>query len=75
MESPKNSINIEIAPTAAPASVEVYDLTGREVISSQPDLSGGQASIDASSLSDGVYIVSLSAGTVQQSRKVVLTKN
>ncbi len=59
------------------ASLILYDLTGREVVTlANGDMTAGRYNfvLDASSLSAGVYIVHLDAGTRTASQKLVLIK-
>ena len=59
------------------ACLTLYDLTGREVVTlANGDMTAGRYNfvLDASSLSAGVYIVHLDAGTRTASQKLVLIK-
>jgi hypothetical protein len=52
--------------------LDVYDLYGRKVLSTELDLSIVQNRINLSSLSRGVYVVNLQNETGQKSQKVVI---
>ncbi len=66
-----NVVNIEYdSPVNAPVSIEVYDLTGRQLISKTSDLSGDDVSLDVSGLTPGCYLVTVSNGELKATKKL-----
>jgi len=65
-------------PETGPVQILIYDMLGREVVGSllNRTMSAGrhQISFDASTLSSGIYLYQIQAGTFQQTRKMTLIK-
>jgi hypothetical protein len=64
-------------PTDAHASLRLYDVLGREVLTLLDDIkSAGEhrVSVDASNLSSGVYLYRLTSGTFTAVRKMAVVK-
>ena len=72
------STNIKYAlPRASEVRLSVHDLLGREVsvlVNERKDAGVHEARFDASGLSSGVYLYRLTAGSVVQSRKLVVLR-
>jgi 1,4-alpha-glucan branching enzyme len=74
--NPTTKINYRL-PVASRAMLVVYDLLGREakvLVNEVQDSGGHSVTFDASSLSSGVYLCRLTAGSYIGTRKIVLVK-
>lgn len=65
-------------PNAAPVRLRVFDLLGREVLPAMEgeryDAGEHEMEIDASGLASGVYVVSLQAGGLHRTAKLLLAR-
>jgi len=74
--NPSTKIKYQIA-TSNPVSLKIYDVLGNEVASLVDEVqpSGNyEVTFDASSLSSGTYFYKLQAGSLVETRKMVLTR-
>jgi len=65
-------INIKLEKDSADAVVNVIDVQGREVLTDK--LTNVNSTLDISSLSGGIYIVKITQGGKQQSKKIIVNK-
>ena len=75
--NPTTTISYSI-PQRSDVTLKVYDMLGREVmnlVSGMKNKGTYEVSFDASNLSSGLYIYSISAGSYSASRKMMLLKN
>ena len=64
-------------PKAAPVSLKIYDILGREVanlVNEEKPAGSYQVNFDASKLASGTYIYRLTAGSFSQIKKMILLK-
>ncbi|SMO39807.1 T9SS type A sorting domain-containing protein [Gracilimonas mengyeensis] len=74
--NPSTVISYQL-PVSSEVSLKVFDMLGREVaslVNTRQSAGAHQASFDASSLSSGMYIYRLQAGSLVQTRKMMLIK-
>ncbi|WP_417290635.1 T9SS type A sorting domain-containing protein [Corallibacter sp.] len=64
----KNTLNINV--TLATATIEIYNITGRKVLSKP--LTFGDNSLNISSLQSGVYITRVSSSTSTETKKLIV---
>jgi len=74
--NPSTNINFDI-PFDAKVNIKIFDMTGREVVTLVNDFrTAGYYSVnfDASSLSSGIYLYSITAGNFTATKKMMLNK-
>jgi hypothetical protein len=54
-----SSVNIQYEAIPTTASIEIYDLTGRRMVSHQPKESKGVWTVDIQNMATGIYVVVL----------------
>ncbi|GAA3774559.1 hypothetical protein GCM10022271_03350 [Corallibacter vietnamensis] len=64
----KNTLNVNV--TLATATIEIYNITGRKVLSKP--LTFGENSLNISSLQSGVYITRVSSSTSTETKKLIV---
>lgn len=69
----KGIVNVSIPSLADVATIKLFDLQGRQILSKQTNQVNTSFGID--SLQDGIYLVNIESGEASVSKKIILRRN